>query len=107
MLAFLLLALPSWAQAAPRVAPAQFDPSDAYFQGHLARRAAEDLEAAFDFMGASDNLQPARKLFEAVDAYYPGWNTPLFPTLRSDPSTVPRASREKQISNNMRNPSFQ
>lgn len=75
--AFLLGPMPSWAQPEPRIAPAQFDPSDVYFQGYLARRAAEDLEAAGDFIGASEKLQSARKLFEAVDTYYPTWKSEM------------------------------
>lgn len=54
-------------------APAQFDPSDVYFQGYLATRAAEQLEASQDFIGAAEKLAKARKLFETVRRYYPDW----------------------------------
>lgn len=55
------------------VASGQFDPSDVYFQGYLAVRAAEQLEAQGDFMGAADKLEQAKKLFEGVRKYYPDW----------------------------------
>jgi Flp pilus assembly protein TadD len=69
-----LLALqPAHAQGPAPVPPAQFDPSDVYFQGYLARRAAEQLEADGDFIGASEKLKTARKLFETIHTYYPTW----------------------------------
>lgn len=76
-LVFLLGTVSSWSQTQPRIAPAQFDPSDVYFQAYLARRAAEDLEATGDFIGASEKLRSARKLFEAVDTYYPTWKSEM------------------------------
>jgi tetratricopeptide (TPR) repeat protein len=60
-------------QAVPPVAPAQFDPSDVYFQGYLATRAAEELEAAGDFSGALEQLEKASQLFNAVKTYHPDW----------------------------------
>ncbi|MEO7099376.1 MAG: hypothetical protein ABI162_08435, partial [Luteolibacter sp.] len=70
----LLVTLPAHAQAPPPPAQsAQFDPSDVYFQGYLATRKAEQLEDAGDYVGASESLQSARKLFEAVHTYYPTW----------------------------------
>lgn len=58
---------------APPVSPAQFDPSDVYFQAYLAKRDAERLEASGDFIGATAKLQSANKLMEGVRTYYPAW----------------------------------
>ncbi len=55
------------------VAPANFDPSDVYFQGYLAKRDAEKLEAAGDFIGASEKLRSANNLIESVRKYFPTW----------------------------------
>ena len=68
---------PVSAQAPPPVSPAQFDPSDVYFQGYLARRAAEQLESTSDFVGAAEKFEKARKLFETVRRYYPDWKTEM------------------------------
>ena len=69
------LAMPVCAAAPTPVQAAQFDPSDVYFQGYLAVRAAERLEASGDFSGAMDKLKSASKAFEAVHKYYPAWKT--------------------------------
>ena len=69
----LLLAVPAHGQAPAPAQAAQFDPSDVYFQGYLATRAAEQLEAAQDFSGALDKLRKANQLFDAVRKYYPAW----------------------------------
>lgn len=61
------------AQEAPPVAPAQFDPSDVYFQAYLAARNAEKMEAEGNFVGAAEKLEQARKLIEGVRKYYPDW----------------------------------
>jgi tetratricopeptide (TPR) repeat protein len=71
--ACLLSLLPAHAQGQTPVSPAQFDPSDVYFQGYLSRRAAEQLEANGDFIGATEKLKSARKLFETIHSYYPAW----------------------------------
>lgn len=69
----------SSAQEAPKgagptpIAPANFDPSDVYFQGYLAKRDAEKLEQAGDFIGASEKLRTANKLIESVQKYFPTW----------------------------------
>ena len=55
------------------VAPAQFDPSDVYFQGYLSARSAEELEAQGNFVEAADKLKKARSMFDAVRKYYPKW----------------------------------
>ena len=60
------------AQAAP-IAPAEFNPSDVYFQGWLATRAAEKLEAEKDFIAATGKLQQAQKIIEAIQKNYPAW----------------------------------
>ena len=60
-------------QTGPPLAPAQFDPSDVYFQGYLATRAAEELETARDFAGALEQLEKANQLFNAVKTYHPDW----------------------------------
>ena len=71
---FLLAAPQVVAQAGPTpIAPARFDPSDVYFQGYLASRAAEQLEANGDFVGAAEKLKRARDLFDTVHRYYPTW----------------------------------
>src|SRR5687768_3797939 len=61
------------AQEPPPVAPAQFDPSDVYFQGYLAARTAEQLEAKGDFLKAAEKLEEARKLIDGVRKFYPEW----------------------------------
>jgi len=69
----LVLAIPATGQAPPPVSPAQFDPSDVYFQGYLATRGAEQLESAGDYVGALEKLGKANQLFDAVQKYYPDW----------------------------------
>jgi tetratricopeptide (TPR) repeat protein len=64
---------PAFAEGAPPIQSAQFDPSDVYFQGFLAVRAAEQLEANEDFIGAQEKLEKARKLIDMVRRYYPDW----------------------------------
>jgi tetratricopeptide (TPR) repeat protein len=70
---FLLAAQNLPAQSTPPLSPAQFDPSDVYFQAYLARRSAEELEGKGDFLAALEKLKTARKLFESVRTYYPEW----------------------------------
>jgi len=53
--------------------PARFDPSDVYFQGYLATRAAERLEVEEDYLGAWEKYNEADKLFSAVRKFYPEW----------------------------------
>ncbi|MES2440320.1 MAG: tetratricopeptide repeat protein [Verrucomicrobiota bacterium] len=66
------------AQAGPTpVAPANFDPSDVYFQGYLLSRSAEELEKSGDFVGAAEKLKKARELFDAVQRYYPAWKSEM------------------------------
>ncbi|MEO6477243.1 tetratricopeptide repeat protein [Luteolibacter sp.] len=71
--AFLWFSAPAYSQAPAPLAPAQFDPSDVYFQGYLSTRSADQLEASGDFVGAAEKLKKAREMFEAVSHYYPDW----------------------------------
>jgi tetratricopeptide (TPR) repeat protein len=57
----------------PPLQPGQFDPSDVYFQGYLAARAGEQLEADGDFIGSWEKFEQAAKLFESVRKFYPDW----------------------------------
>jgi hypothetical protein len=77
-LAISAVVLPVRAQIAPTAAPpstqpTSFDPSDVYFQGWLATRDAEKLEADGDFIGAQEKLERAAKLFDSIRMYYPDW----------------------------------
>ncbi|NJM38121.1 MAG: tetratricopeptide repeat protein [Akkermansiaceae bacterium] len=67
----------AFAQPAAPVSPAQFDPSDVYFQGYLATREAEKLEAKGDFAGAAAHLKKAQKMFSNVSIYYPDWKSSM------------------------------
>ena len=68
----------AFAQAGPTpIAPANFDPSDVYFQGYLLSRSAEQLETSGDFVGAAEKLKKARELFDAVQRYYPTWKSEM------------------------------
>ena len=55
----------------------QFDPSDVYFQGYLAVRAAEQLEKDQDFVGALNKYQQASDLFGSVRKFYPDWKADM------------------------------
>jgi pentatricopeptide repeat protein len=65
--------VPTLAQPPAPISPAQFDPSDVYFQGYLAVRAAEQLEAKNDYVAAAEKLATAQKLFDNVRRYFPEW----------------------------------
>lgn len=54
-----------------------FDPSDVYFQGYLAVRAAEQLEKDQDFVGALNKYQQATELFGSVEKFYPDWKADM------------------------------
>ncbi|MCW1920933.1 tetratricopeptide repeat protein [Luteolibacter arcticus] len=54
-------------------APANFDPSDVYFQGWLLSRDAEKLQAEKKHAEALEKLMRARELFGSVSSYYPLW----------------------------------
>jgi predicted nucleic acid-binding Zn-ribbon protein len=57
----------------PPVVSAAFDPSDVYFQGYLASRDAEMLEAQGDSVGALRKLERAKEMFDVVRRYHPEW----------------------------------
>ncbi len=63
----------TFAQSSPPLQSAQFDPSDVYFQGYLATRAAEKLETDADYLAASEKLQQAQKIIQAIQKNYPAW----------------------------------
>ena len=71
------LGMPAGTAAPAPLQAAQFDPSDVYFQGYLAVREAERLEASGDFIGAMEKLNSATKAFEAVHKYYPAWKSSM------------------------------
>ena len=73
VLGAILLPIPAMAQTAPPAATAQFDPSDVFFQGYLAARAAEQLEEAGDFIGALEKLEKADQLFGTIRRFHPDW----------------------------------
>lgn len=54
-----------------------FDPSEVYFQGYLAARAAEQLEKDEDFVGALNKYQQASELFGSVEKFYPDWKSDM------------------------------
>lgn len=83
VLLWLLLTMVAAAQSKAPHAPAQFDPSDVYFQGYLAVRSAEQLESAGDFQGALEKLERADHLFQAIRKYHPDWK-PAMVTGRSE-----------------------
>lgn len=80
------------AQQAP-VNPAAFDPSDVYFQGWLAARAAEGLEADDDVLGAWEKYREADKLFSTVRKFYPEWRPEM---------VAGRAERTRESMENVR-----
>ncbi len=58
-------------------AVANFDPSDVYFQGYLAIRAAEQFEKDEDFVGALNKYQQATDLLSSVGKFYPDWKSDM------------------------------
>lgn len=54
-------------------APANFDPSDVFFQGWLLSRDAEKLQAEKKFEEALEKYTRARQLFDSVATYFPLW----------------------------------
>ncbi len=54
-------------------APANFDPSDVYFQGWLLSRDAEQLQAEKKFEESLDKFSRARQLFDSIATYFPLW----------------------------------
>lgn len=82
----LISVCPTSGQAPAPLSPAQFDPSDVYFQGYLESRNAEQLQAAGNFIGAQEKLAKATQLFGAVQRYYPEWK-PEMVKVRSQKTT--------------------
>ena len=64
-------------------APANFDPSDVYFQGWLLSRDAEKLQAENKHAEALEKLLRARQLFDSVSSYYPLWKPEMVKGRRS------------------------
>jgi Flp pilus assembly protein TadD len=81
--------LPATAQEQPgpmtptKDAPANFDPSDVYFQGWLLSRDAEKLQAENKPAEALEKLLRARQLFDSVSSYYPLWKPEMVKGRRS------------------------
>ena len=84
-----MTSLSATAQVAPgpltpsKDAPANFDPSDVYFQGWLLSRDAEKLQAEKKHAEALDKLLRARQLFDSVSSYYPLWKPDMVKGRRS------------------------
>jgi tetratricopeptide (TPR) repeat protein len=102
----MMLAFPAAGQAPQAPQPAQFDPSDVYFQGYLATRSAEQLEAAGDFIGALEKLEKAGKCFDAVRKYYPEWKPEMVggrseKTLETLGKVRPKAEEQFRKNRNM------
>jgi predicted nucleic acid-binding Zn-ribbon protein len=68
------------AQAPAPPSPAQFDPSDVYFQAYLAARSADQLESSGDYSGALEKLEKANQMFEAIRRYHPQWKPEMVQT---------------------------
>ena len=98
-LALLTLAQEASAQIRPPAVgePAQFDPSDAYFQAFLSVRSSEELESRGDFAGAMEKIQRAQQLFGTIRKFYPEWK-PEMVTIRSEKTNeaVSRVSQKAQ-----------
>lgn len=65
------------APAPAPVAPAQFDPSDVYFQAYLTARSGEDAEKDQDFITALEKFQQAEKLLKSITRFYPKWKSEM------------------------------
>jgi Flp pilus assembly protein TadD len=75
-------AAPVRGQLAPNVAPvppapAQFDPSDVYFQGYLLSREADELAAQKKFSKSLEKYQQAQQLFGRIHTYFPAWKNDM------------------------------
>lgn len=94
------------AQVGPTpVAPANFDPSDVYFQGYLLTRGAEELEAKGDFVGAAEKLERARKMFDSVKTYFPAWKPDMVQgrsaqTSEAESRIFPKAKEQRDKNKN-------
>lgn len=77
LLVFFLPAVSQSLSAKEPISPVQFDPSDLYFQGYLASRAGEKLEATGDHLAAAEKYRRADEMFSAIRQYYPDWRTDM------------------------------
>ena len=98
--------LPALAQPPAPISPAQFDPSDVYFQGYLATRAAEQLEAKNDFAAAAEKLATAQKLFDNVRRYFPEWKPEMVAgrcaqNAASEKRIAPKADEQRRKNQNV------
>lgn len=57
--------------------PAQFDPSDVYFQGWLLSQDSEALVKEEQFLEALEKLRRAKQLFETVERTFPEWKSDM------------------------------
>ena len=98
--------MPALAQPPAPIPPAQFDPSDVYFQGYLATRAAEQLEAKNDFAAAAEKLATAQKLFDNVRRYFPEWKPEMVAgrcaqNAASEKRIAPKADEQRRKNQNV------
>ncbi len=93
--ACLLVCTAAWShgQSEPAFSPAAFDPSDVYFQGYLAARTAEQMEAAGDHVRAAEKYRKAGEMFGSVLKYYPNWK-PEMVGLRAEKTREALANAE-------------
>lgn len=96
----------SHAQASGQVQSAQFDPSDVYFQGYLATRAAEKFETEENFLAAKEKLEQAQKIVEAIRKNYPAWkpdmvNNRAAKNLESLTRIHPKAEEQRKKNQNV------
>ncbi|BCX46430.1 tetratricopeptide repeat-containing protein [Haloferula helveola] len=99
---------PSLAQqpAAPAPAPAQFDPSDVYFQGWLLSRDAEKLADQEKYSEALEKLRRAQQLFDTISKTFPMWKREMVQgrrtkTLDSIAVVGPKALKEREERDNV------
>lgn len=71
--------VPEWKPVSEPTTPSSssFDPSEAYFQGWMLSRDAEKLEIDGDVKTADAKLDQAKKLFDAIQKYYPEWRADM------------------------------
>jgi len=96
----------SFGQAPPPLQSAQFDPSDVYFQGYLANRAAEKLETEANYLAAAEKLQQAQKIIQAIQKNYPAWkpgmvNSRFAKNVESLTRIQPKAEEQRRKNQNV------
>lgn len=82
-------------------APAQFDPSDVFFQGWMLTRDAEKLAGEGEHLEALNKLRRARELFTAIDQQFPTWKKSMVErrirkTNENIAKVYPEAAAEKE-----------